>query len=150
MYLIIRGKYRLCQDDRWRGHVPFGSDGGCLKEYARQANAKKKAQKVRGAVVEVPAGVELDAAGGGQFPEGDKFVLENHVIADFRPDFTVESHGSIVRFSPTSTAGREKIPELGLESWQLWADGFVLDHHVAANFIEQLSEEGFTFTREPY
>ena len=64
IYFIKKDNYRLCQDGKWREHVPFGSCGNCLKEYKRKAFASKKAEKVQGQVVEINTTFEnMDAAG---------------------------------------------------------------------------------------
>jgi len=65
MILIIseNGRYRLCNDNRWRDFAMFGNVKGCVKQYRSMGHAKRRAKRVHGFVVLIPNGFEVDASG---------------------------------------------------------------------------------------
>lgn len=63
MFLVIRGKYRLCQDFKWREWAHFGSLSWCVKEYKSLGHARNRAKKIKGQVVKIPNGYEVDSFG---------------------------------------------------------------------------------------
>lgn len=54
---------RLCYDNCWRGWCHFGSTSDCVKVYKSKSWAEKKAEIVKGTVVEIPNGQAMNVAG---------------------------------------------------------------------------------------
>src|SRR4051812_20452700 len=63
MILVIKGDYRLCQDNNWRSFANFGTYPECVKVYKSIYAARKKAKKLKGLVVKIPDGMSVDASG---------------------------------------------------------------------------------------
>ncbi len=62
-FLIVKGMFRLCQDNKWRAFCHFGTYKECVKEYRSLGFAKRKAKRVGGRVVRIPEGVTVEAGG---------------------------------------------------------------------------------------
>jgi hypothetical protein len=63
-YLIINSDgMRLCMDNCWRGFANFGDGSSCVKSYKTLGHASRVAKRIRGFVVDIPAGFEIDASG---------------------------------------------------------------------------------------
>jgi hypothetical protein len=58
-------------------------------------------------------------------------------------DFEMQNMGSVVWFLPlTDEARRVMDEEMGLESWQMWGEGFVVDRNLVPNLIDALHDNG--------
>jgi hypothetical protein len=60
------------------------------------------------------------------------------------PDFRIEDHGTIIRFTPVSEEGKAEVEEMGLEGWQFMGESFHIERRVAHDLVRQLHENGFT------
>ncbi len=61
-------------------------------------------------------------------------------------DFLLKRDGGIMLFVAQSPDAKGKVPDLGLEPWQmLGPNTFCIDFGVSCHLAEQLQEEGFTF-----
>ena len=63
IYIINDAGMRLCQDNKWRSFANFGTFPECVKVYRRLCAAETKANKIKGKVVQLSAGMEVDAVG---------------------------------------------------------------------------------------
>lgn len=75
MILVTFNGMRLCQDNAWRVFANYGGSPSCVKVYKSVAAARKKAKKVGGTVVRIPADLEIDAAGQVISHVGTKVVI---------------------------------------------------------------------------
>lgn len=58
-------------------------------------------------------------------------------------DFETHDMGSVVWFLPlTDEARRVMDEEMGLEGWQMWGEGFVVDRNLVPNLIDALHDNG--------
>jgi hypothetical protein len=58
-------------------------------------------------------------------------------------DFEMQNMGSVVWFLPlTDEARRVMDEEMGLESWQMWGEGFVVDRNLVPNLMDALHDNG--------
>lgn len=59
-------------------------------------------------------------------------------------DFVTENHGSVVHFIPQTADAESIMQEMGLESWQMWGKGFVVDWRQAGHMVEALLDTGYS------
>jgi len=77
MYLILNhDNLRLCQDNCWRSFANFGTYPECVKEYRSRVWARRRANRSKGIVIEIPEGVTIDASGSVYDTKGQRFLRE--------------------------------------------------------------------------
>jgi hypothetical protein len=59
-------------------------------------------------------------------------------------DFIVEDHGSVVIFRPMTETAEAAVEQMELDGWQMWGDGFAVDHRSAHTLVELLMSDGIT------
>jgi hypothetical protein len=61
-------------------------------------------------------------------------------------DFLLQRSGSLVIFLPQTDAAVDKVPDLGLEEWNMLGEHqFAVEVRHGAALAAQLSDEGFSF-----
>lgn len=81
MILIIDAEgRRLCQDGRWREHADFGTYPECVKEYRVAGFARRRAKRIKGTVIQLPADVTIDRSGDVRGDRGQKRSLTEFTI----------------------------------------------------------------------
>ena len=67
----------------------FGNVAGCVKEYRSVGHALNRAKKIKGVVVQVPEGMEVDAGGK---------VIETIPVED-KPGYVTYQHHALTEFA---------------------------------------------------
>lgn len=78
---------------------------------------------------------------------GKRYCVKPKGVAEVVADFTVRRDASMIVFTAQSEGAKAKVPDFGLESWQMLGEhSFAVEFRMAFGFRDQLVAEGFTIT----